>query len=124
VVEVEGTQFFTQPSYVKFICEERLCILHPTEGAFTPVKNQADAFDFLESLLKLLRSIAERRINISPDYREYSPVSPIEILKLLPRTNCRDCWFSCLGFAAALSRQKTIQEIEKKEAQVKILEDS
>lgn len=162
--EVEGTQFFTKPSYVKFIYKERLCILYPTEGAFTPVKNQADAFDFLESLMKLLRNIAERRKNISPDYREYSPVSPIEILKLLPRTNCRDCGFStCLAFAAALSRQKTIQakcpylpkpveekssfkvvdkkggevqtlslpintyslyqEIEKKEAQIKILQD-
>lgn len=162
--EIEGTQFFTKPSYVKFIYKERLCVLYPAEGAFSPVKNQADAFDFLENLIELLRSIAERRKNISPDYRQYSPISPIEILKLLPRTNCRDCGFAtCLAFAAALSRQKTRQtkcpylpkpveekssfkvvdktgmevqtlslpintsslyrEIEKKEAQIKILQD-
>lgn len=107
--EIKGTQFQTKPSYVKFIYKERLCILYPTEGAFTPVENKADAFDFLESLITLLLSIADCKENISPDYREYRPVSTVEILKILPGTNCRDCGFStCLAFAAALSRQKTI----------------
>ncbi len=107
--EVEGTQFQTKPSYVKFIYKGRLCILYPTEGAFTPVENKADAFDFLESLIKLLLNIADCKKSIVPDYREYRPVSTVEVLKILPGTNCRDCGFStCLAFAAALSRQKTI----------------
>jgi DNA-binding CsgD family transcriptional regulator len=45
---------------------------------------------------------------ITPKHVLTQRVSVIDILKLLPKTNCRECGFpSCLAFAAMLSLQRT-----------------
>ncbi len=108
--EVNGSQFYTKPDYIKFMHNDHLCILYPHEGAFTPVENHADAAYFLRILLELIRSIAQRANGIPPDYRQCRSISALDIFRLLPGTNCQECGFStCLAFAASLSRQKTSQ---------------
>lgn len=106
--KVGGAQFYTSPEYIKFMHGEHLCILYPKEGAFTPVDDHADAVDFLRLFLEFISNIALRSNGIHPDFRQYSSISPIDIFKLLPGTNCQECgFFTCIAFAAALSRQKT-----------------
>lgn len=108
--EIRGAQYFTKPSHIKFIHNKRLCILYPTEGVFTPVRNRDDAFAFLEDLLATLQRISHKRDELIPDHRTCSRISTVEVLKMLPQTNCGRCGFStCLAFAAALSRQETLQ---------------
>ena len=108
---VKGAQYFGAPEYIKFVLDEHLCILYPDEGAFTPVENYGEAFDFMGVLLNYLDDIDLRRNEIEPNLRKYYPASPIDIYKLLPGTNCRDCDYNtCIAFAAALSRQHTSLE--------------
>ncbi|MHC1744508.1 MAG: (Fe-S)-binding protein [Syntrophobacteraceae bacterium] len=45
---------------------------------------------------------------IDPNFKSFSPLSVLDVLRLLPRMNCRQCGFAtCMAFAAALSRGKT-----------------
>lgn len=104
----ETSRLYAKPNYIKFILANRLCALHPREGAFTPVKNLADAHDFLSKLSKFVDQICDNRDEIIPDFKRFKPVSPLDIYRLLPGTNCRRCGHAtCLAFAAALSRQMT-----------------
>lgn len=105
---VSGAQYSRKPDYVRFCHRERLCILYDHEGAFTPFCNYAEAVEFLDRLLEFLDEIQNRSHEIVPDYRTYTSASPLDILRLLPRNNCRECGYqTCLAFAAALARQQT-----------------
>jgi DNA-binding CsgD family transcriptional regulator/ArsR family metal-binding transcriptional regulator len=104
---VEGAEYSTTPEFIRFIHDGHLCLLYGHEGAFTPVADYAGATDFLQLLLDFLENIRTRTEEIVPDHRSYSPTSPVDVLKLLPKSNCHKCGYpSCLAFAAAVSRQK------------------
>jgi len=106
--EIGGAQYFSKPECIKFMHNDHLCVLYPQEGAFTPAINHIDATDFLWEILKLIRDIARRSDEIIPNFRRHNSVSAVDIFRLLPGSNCRDCGYAtCLAFAAALSRQKT-----------------
>lgn len=106
--EIEGARYSGKPEYIKFIYNDHLCILYPQEGAFAPVENHADAVDFLRQLIEFIGDIQRRSDHITPDYRQITSASPLDIFKILPGTNCKECGFNtCLAFAAALSRQYT-----------------
>ncbi len=103
---VEGARYSSTPAFIRFTYEEHLCLLYGHEGAFTPVADYGDATEFLKLLLEFLEKIKKQSCEILPDHRTYSPTSPIEILRLLPKSNCRECGYTtCLAFAAAVSRQ-------------------
>jgi DNA-binding CsgD family transcriptional regulator/ArsR family metal-binding transcriptional regulator len=100
-------QFYEKPVYIKFIFGSRLCAFYPDRGAFTPVRNLAEAMDFLPRLLDYLAEIARRAPELAPNHKKYRPASAVDIYRLLPGTNCRDCGYAtCMAFAAALSRQQ------------------
>lgn len=101
-------QFFETPLYIKFVFADHLCAFYPREGSFSPVKDLADALAFLPRLISFIADIAKRRTRIVPNHRKYKPESALDILRLLPRDNCRACGYStCVAFAAALSRRMT-----------------
>ncbi len=84
---------------------KRLCGFYPDRGAFTPVRDMADALDFLPRLLDFLTDIARRAPDLIPNHKTYKPASAVTIYRLLPGTNCRTCGYdTCMAFAAALSR--------------------
>ena len=53
--------------------------------------NEADADKILEWLKREINEAWENRDNIQPSFEGAPKPKVIEILKLLPRTNCRDC---------------------------------
>jgi DNA-binding CsgD family transcriptional regulator len=61
-------------------------------------------FSFLEGLVGFLNDLYHRRAELTPSHKVHSqPASIVEILKALPRTNCRACGHpTCMAFAAAL----------------------
>ncbi len=107
---VAGAHYCRQPEYIKFVLDEQLCILYSHEGAFSPVADHNDAVDFLRKISEVISNIHSRIDEITPDFRPYNSVSPLDIYRLLPGSNCRECGYrTCLAFAAALSRQLTSQ---------------
>lgn len=105
---IKGARYFRRPDYIRFCHGERLCVLYGHEGAFTPVADYAEAVEFLGQLLDFLQRMRERSHEIVPDHRLSIQASPLDILRLLPKSNCQDCgYLTCLAYAAALARQQT-----------------
>jgi ArsR family metal-binding transcriptional regulator len=69
-------------------------------------KKRSKLTDFYGSLSFLNELYAEKE-SITPDHKKHKPVPVIDIYKVLPGTNCKECGFSaCMAFAAALSKEE------------------
>ena len=103
----EDAVFYEKPEYIKFNLEGALCSLHPVDGSAGLFENTLQAHEFLERLIAFLNDIHQRRDSIRPSHRRHRQIPILEILGLLPKSNCRDCGYpTCMAFAAALSRQE------------------
>ncbi len=104
----DHAQFYEKPVYIKFLLFDRLCAFYPRQGAFTPVRDIADAMAFLPRLMDFISDVSRRSPGIVPSHKKFKPASALDIYRLLPGSNCRNCGYTtCLAFAAALSRQHT-----------------
>ena len=104
----DHAQYYERPVYIKFVLLDRLCAFYPRQGAFTPVRDLAEALAFLPRLIDFIEDVAKRSPGIAPNHKKFKPASALDIYRLLPGSNCRSCGYdTCLAFAAALSRQCT-----------------
>jgi len=76
----------------------------PHEIAVAPVFSREEAKDLADEIVNLINDIWSRRAEIPPKFEGKKPLpNVLDILKLLPKTNCRECGFpTCMAFAAAL----------------------
>jgi DNA-binding CsgD family transcriptional regulator len=67
--------------------------------------------DFIRPMMDFLDSLDDGEREITPNYSRIRHVRVLDILKLLPRINCRKCGFSaCMAFAAAVARGKALAD--------------
>lgn len=77
--------------------------LQPLEIALRGARDQEELQAMLEWIKGQINDIFERRDAITPRYTSQAGLKVMEILKLLPMTNCRACGYaSCMAYAAAL----------------------
>jgi DNA-binding CsgD family transcriptional regulator/ArsR family metal-binding transcriptional regulator len=109
---LKGARYTVRPLCVKFGMNDNVCTLYPMEAMAAPFSGRDQAYAFIENLVVFLNDLHARRGAIEPNYKIYqNPVSVIEIVKILPRNNCKACGFStCMAFAAALSTGKILPE--------------
>jgi len=75
--------------------------VHRDRIAVNALKDEAEAHNILEWLKKEINEAWENRASIVPKYEGTRKAHPLEVYKLLPRTNCRACSQpSCMAFAA------------------------
>lgn len=87
------------------------------------LESREQAKEIIEELVKLVNDIWERRGEIEPDTVTRENLQPLELYKLLPKTNCKLCGDSgCFSFAlkvAAGQMELTKCEPLYKDAQFK-----
>jgi|BarGraNGADG00312_1021997.scaffolds.fasta_scaffold02527_4 ArsR family metal-binding transcriptional regulator len=67
------------------------------------LKDRDHAERVAKKIVDRINEIWERRENIEPDNTTRVPPKLLDILKLLPRTNCKECGYpSCMAFAAQI----------------------
>ena len=89
---IEKARYQLRPLHVRFEFQEALCTVYPEEVLAVPFKGRDHALEFIEDLIVFLNNLFNRRRELRPDYRYHrQPVSVLEIIKALPRTNCRKC---------------------------------
>ncbi len=78
----------------------------PHEIDIAPVEDREIADRLCADVIAKVNDIWARRNKITPDFKgKASPPNVLEILKLLPGTNCRECGYAtCMAFAAALAQ--------------------
>lgn len=77
---------------------------HPYQIAVSNVQDRDAALKEAEGLAKLVNRAWERRGEIEPDYEVRRRPMPMEVYKLLPGTNCKQCGQpTCFIFALKLA---------------------
>jgi ArsR family metal-binding transcriptional regulator len=77
--------------------------LHPHKIAIRGARDIEECRALLEWIKGQINDIYERRETITPRYVSQAGLKIMEILKLLPITNCKVCGYAtCMAYAAAL----------------------
>ena len=96
-----GFQFIREPPSVTFKIHGRLITVHSGKIAVNALKDEAEADKILTWLKNQINEIWEQRHDIEPSYESQEQPKLIEILRLLPKTNCKECGLpTCMVFAA------------------------
>lgn len=76
----------------------------PHEIAVIPIHSREEAQEVADEIVNLVNDVWSRRAGITPNFEGKKALpNVLDILKLLPKTNCRECGFpTCMAFAAAL----------------------
>jgi ArsR family metal-binding transcriptional regulator len=95
-----GFQYVKNPPSVTFKAHGKLITVHSRQININALKEEAEADKILKSLIQEINEAWDRRAEIEPSYESQSSPSMLEILKLLPKTNCRECGEpTCMVFA-------------------------
>ena len=96
-----GTAYQKDPPSVMFQINGRLIAVHPRKIAINALKDEAEAEKILQWLMREINTTWEKRGEIEPSESVADKPKLIEILKLLPKTNCRQCGQpTCTVFAS------------------------
>lgn len=98
--ELGGYQCVKEPPSVTLKIHGRLITIHGKKIAVNALKDEAEADTVLNWLKNEINDIWDRRHEISPSFESAARPKVLEILKLLPKTNCRECRLpTCMVFA-------------------------
>ncbi len=96
-----GTQYLDDPPEVIFHHQGKIIKVGAREIAVNALKDEQEADRILEWLKNEINQAWESRDSITPCYTGKVKPKLIEILKLLPKTNCKKCGQpTCMAFAA------------------------
>ena len=100
----KGARYSDGPEHIRFFFDKAACTLHPLELAAAPFQSREQAMRFMARLSSQLNRLHRDCLNIEPNYRRHRSSSVLDMLRLLPRSNCRVCGYAtCLAFASALT---------------------
>jgi len=98
-----GQQFITDPPSVTFKIHGRLITLHPRTIAINALESAEQAESILDWLKKSINDVWARRRELQPSYKKAAAPLLLELLKRLPRSNCKRCGQpTCFVFATQI----------------------
>ena len=96
-----GFEYLKDPPAVTFRSHGRLITVQGREIAVNALQDEEEADKILEWLKREINQAWENRADITPSTEGAPKPQVLEILKLLPRTNCRECGEpTCMVFSA------------------------
>jgi ArsR family metal-binding transcriptional regulator len=96
-----GFEYVQDPPSVTFKTQGKLITVHGRKIAINALKDEAEARKIVEWLKQEINNAWENRERLVPSYKGAPRPRLIEILKLLPKSNCRKCGLpTCMVFAA------------------------
>lgn len=102
--ELRGLDYHDGAKILLWIDEGKRYAFRPHEIAVTPIESKDEAQRMVTKIVDIVNDIWNRRHEIRPNFAGKKPLpKALDIYKLLPRTNCRQCGSpTCMAFAAAL----------------------
>jgi ArsR family metal-binding transcriptional regulator len=99
-----GFGYTADPPSVTFKAQGKLITVHGRKIAVNALKDEAEARKIVEWLKREINEAWENRASIEPSETAAPRPQVIEILKRLPKTNCRKCGEpTCMVFAVRLA---------------------
>ena len=85
----------------------RIIAVWPREFTASKVTDEKDAREIFNTLRGKINDCWERRGEITPDYTRRGGVGALDMVKLLPLTNCRRCGeATCLALAVKIEQEE------------------
>jgi len=99
-----GFEYIVDPPTVAFRSQGKLITVHGRKIAVNALKDEAEAKKIVDWLKREINEAWEKREQIEPIFAGQQKPKLIEILKLLPKTNCKKCGEpTCMVFATMLA---------------------
>ena len=99
-----GFDYLKNPPAVIFRSQGKLITVHGNKIAINALRDEAEADKILKWLKREINEAWDNREDIEPSYEGAPKPKVIEILKLLPMTNCSECGQpTCMVFAARMA---------------------
>ena len=99
-----GFEYFKDPPAVTFRTQGKIIAVHPKEIAINALKDEEEADKILDWMKREINEAWDKRDKIKPSYEGTPKPGVLEILKLLPKTNCRECGEpTCMVFATRVA---------------------
>jgi len=99
-----GFEYLQDPPSVTFKAQGKLITVHSRRIAVNALKDEAEARKIVEWLKREINDAWQNREGIVPSFKGFPRPQLIEILKRLPKTNCRQCGEpTCMVFATRLA---------------------
>jgi ArsR family metal-binding transcriptional regulator len=96
-----GTSFQKSPPSVMFHVNGRLIAVHPKKIAINALRDEEEAEKILQWLMREINETWEKRHDIEPSESIAEKPKLMEVLKLLPKTNCGECGQpTCMVFSS------------------------
>jgi len=95
-----GGDYIKSPASLTLRIHGKLIALHAREIFVNALNDEGEADKILAWLKKEINEAWEKREEIEPSFESPPPPQMMEILRLLPKTNCRECGEpTCMVFA-------------------------
>jgi ArsR family metal-binding transcriptional regulator len=99
-----GFQYIKDPPSVSFKVHGKLIAVHPGKICVNALRDETEGNKIIEWLKREINDAWERREEIEPRFEGAPKPKVVEILKLLPKTNCRECGQpTCMVFATQVA---------------------
>ena len=99
-----GFEYTREPPSVTFRAQGKLITVHARKIAVNALRDEQEAQKIVAWLKNEINAAWDNRDHIEPRYEGLPRMQVIEILKLLPKTNCRQCGApTCLVFATQVA---------------------
>jgi len=99
-----GFVYVKDPPAVTLKTQGKLITVHGQKIAINALKDEKEAKKIVEWLKREINDTWDKRDEIEPSYQGAPKPKIIEILKLLPKTNCRECGEpTCMVFATKVA---------------------
>jgi ArsR family metal-binding transcriptional regulator len=96
-----GDTYIKDPPSVTFRSQGKLITVHSRKIAVNALRDEAEAHKIIEWLKHEINDAWDNREKIVPKYGGKAKPHILEIYKLLPKTNCRECGQpTCMMFAS------------------------
>ena len=107
--ELGGFDYYHDGGILLWFNREKIYAFRAHEIAITPVFDNEEAQELANGIIETVNNIWNRRKEITPNFEGKKRLpNVLDIYKLLPRTNCKECGFTtCMAFAATLRSDST-----------------
>jgi ArsR family metal-binding transcriptional regulator len=100
---LKGLQYFEEEKILTVKKGGRLITFRPRQIALTKLEDENEARMVMEELKQILNETYVNKDHIKPTYTTRQVLRPLEVFKLLPGGNCKECGeITCMAFALKL----------------------
>lgn len=100
---LKGLHYFEEEKILTVKRKGRLITFWPRQIGLTKLEDESEAREVMEELKQIVNETYANRDHIQPTHTSRPSLQPLEVFKLLPGKNCKECGeATCMAFALKL----------------------